>query len=577
MSNFFRKLVKKEKDPNSPKNIRRSSPKIKRSLNDSDSNIDSPYGDGSTPPYERRGEPNPNEPDVETTEEELENINFGPEGDADNAPEDKKSLWKKVSGLVGKDPMSLVSLPVYFFEPLTVLECQIEPLRFVELIEKASECTDSIDRLMYITAFNVAVFSSYVRTAKPFNPLLGETYEYIDKQGRYKSFCEQVSHHPPIGIAQTTSQLFDLQQESWITTKFWGNSLDVFSRGQNHLYLNKTGEHYTWKVPSSICHNIIFGKMWIEHYGELTVENHNTGEKAIINFQKSGWFEGTQKKISGGIFDAQGNTVVNVTGKWDKYVKAKKVSEQQRKGSSEITLWEAIVEPPEKINKWKHGSWIQSLNERTKEYEEVLPKSDSRLRMDRIYLEKEENKLANKEKNRIEEKERAKRREREVRGETWQPVYFKKRDDSKYGYRWDFNGKYWDERDKRVDSVISSKSGDPNFNADLIPEYDDSKLNINVLSQRKLSRDLTNTSTPDATRHSTKIATLNKESHPPTIKENFEEEDVTTTTTTTTTTTNDKGELIYSDKNQAKLKSFKEDSKSHTYIYSSPTIGHGSR
>ena len=31
---------------------------------------------------------------------------------------------------------------------------------------------------------------------KPFNPLLGETYELVDKNYRY--FAEQVSHHPPI-------------------------------------------------------------------------------------------------------------------------------------------------------------------------------------------------------------------------------------------------------------------------------------------------------------------------------------------------------------------------------------------
>lgn len=34
------------------------------------------------------------------------------------------------------------------------------------------------------------------RTKKPFNPMLGETYELVTKDFRY--FSEQVSHHPPI-------------------------------------------------------------------------------------------------------------------------------------------------------------------------------------------------------------------------------------------------------------------------------------------------------------------------------------------------------------------------------------------
>jgi len=33
--------------------------------------------------------------------------------------------------------------------------------------------------------------------SKPFNPLLGETFEFVSP-GHYKYIAEQVSHHPPI-------------------------------------------------------------------------------------------------------------------------------------------------------------------------------------------------------------------------------------------------------------------------------------------------------------------------------------------------------------------------------------------
>lgn len=167
MSNFFKKLVKKDGTPKSSRKSKSESPVGKYDMNGNQVVPDtaSSYSDDSnslSDSYDKRGEPNIGE-QIDT----LDDYNFGNEiGDAESAPEDKKSLWKKVGGLVGKDPMSLVSLPVYFFEPLTVLECQLEPLRFVELIEKASTCSDSIDRLMYLTAFNIAVFSSYTRTGK---------------------------------------------------------------------------------------------------------------------------------------------------------------------------------------------------------------------------------------------------------------------------------------------------------------------------------------------------------------------------------------------------------------------------
>eukprot|EP01132_Coremiostelium_polycephalum_P000805 gene805-1001_t len=385
---------------------------------------------------------------------EIEQIDFGE--NAVEPPEEKKKLWSKVSGLVGKDTMSLVSLPVYFFEPITVLQSQIEPLRFVDLINKACEMDNSMDRMCYITAFNIAVFSSYVRTSKPFNPLLGETFEYIPWDGSYRTFGEQVSHHPPIGVVETSCEKFNLQQESWITTKFWGNSVDVFSHGQNHLYIPKYNDHYTWKVPSSCCHNIIIGKMWIEHHGMMTIQNQSTGERASINFHKSGWFEGSSKKISGEILDSNGKVRYLVTGKWNEAIILTKLDSNGVK-MSDFTIWKKEIDPAEKENKWKHGTFIQSLNDLPADYEKILPITDSRLRSDRRYLQAQDNKLANREKNRIEEMERAKRKERDSSGKTWNPVYFKKVLDKQFGYRWLFNGQYWRERETRVNAFEENK------------------------------------------------------------------------------------------------------------------------
>jgi len=50
------------------------------------------------------------------------------------------------------------------------------------------------------------------RTKKPFNPILGETYEYITDKHRY--FAEQVSHHPPVTAFNLESEGFQLQSFS---------------------------------------------------------------------------------------------------------------------------------------------------------------------------------------------------------------------------------------------------------------------------------------------------------------------------------------------------------------------------
>lgn len=70
-----------------------------------------------------------------------------------------------------------------------------EDLEYHELLDKAAKCHSSLEQMCYVAAFSVSSYSTTVyRTGKPFNPLLGETYE-LDRQREsgYRSLCEQVS------------------------------------------------------------------------------------------------------------------------------------------------------------------------------------------------------------------------------------------------------------------------------------------------------------------------------------------------------------------------------------------------
>jgi len=69
--------------------------------------------------------------------------------------------------------------------------------------------------MIYVGVFNVAQYkSSLNRTVKPFNPLLGETYELDRPTFRY--FSEQVSHHPPVSATHATGKNGDYE--------YWMNS-----------------------------------------------------------------------------------------------------------------------------------------------------------------------------------------------------------------------------------------------------------------------------------------------------------------------------------------------------------------
>lgn len=69
-----------------------------------------------------------------------------------------------------------------------------EDLEYHELLDKAAKCQNSLEQMCYVAAFAVSAYSTTVyRTGKPFNPLLGETYELDRKrESGYRSLCEQV-------------------------------------------------------------------------------------------------------------------------------------------------------------------------------------------------------------------------------------------------------------------------------------------------------------------------------------------------------------------------------------------------
>ena len=67
------------------------------------------------------------------------------------------------------------------------------------------------------------------------------------------------------------------------------SGLKVQPIGLQHVYLNRTGEHFSINRPTSFVKNLIFGTMYIEQVGEMTVTNYQTGEVCVVEFKAEGW------------------------------------------------------------------------------------------------------------------------------------------------------------------------------------------------------------------------------------------------------------------------------------------------
>lgn len=134
--------------------------------------------------------------------------------DYDNRP--RISLWGILKSMIGKD-MTKMTLPVSFNEPTSLLQRVAEDLEYTDLLDMAASRANSMERLVYIAAFAASEYASTIgRVAKPFNPLLGETFEYARPDKGYRFYIEQVSHHPPIGAAYADSPHWDY----WVSIQF---------------------------------------------------------------------------------------------------------------------------------------------------------------------------------------------------------------------------------------------------------------------------------------------------------------------------------------------------------------------
>ena len=114
-----------------------------------------------------------------------------------------------LKSMIGKD-MTKMTLPVSFNEPTSLLQRVAEDMEYTDLLDTAADRVDSTERMVYVAAFAASEYASTIgRVAKPFNPLLGETYEYVRPDKGYRFFIEQVSHHPPIGAAWAEAPKWD--------------------------------------------------------------------------------------------------------------------------------------------------------------------------------------------------------------------------------------------------------------------------------------------------------------------------------------------------------------------------------
>ena len=356
------------------------------------------------------------------------------------------SLWGILKSMIGKD-MTKMTLPVSFNEATSLLQRVAEDMEYTDSLDRAALSEDPTERALLVAAFAASEYASTIdRVAKPFNPLLHETYEYCRPDKGFRFIVEQVSHHPPIGAAHAESKNWEYYGESSVKSKFTGKSFDINPLGTWYLNLklaNGKSELYTWKKVNTAVVGILMGSPTVDNYGPMIVTNNTNKVEARLEFKARGWRGADAYKVSGTVVDEQGTERWVINGKWNDKLFARRAGE---KGESMI-IWASNPRP--KGVPFNLTTFAMSLNALDDALRPWLPPTDTRLRPDQRAMEEGKYDFAAVEKNRLEEKQRATRREREKKGLEHGARWFKQSKHPVTGDSyWEFTGEYWDVREQ---------------------------------------------------------------------------------------------------------------------------------
>lgn len=404
---------------------------------------------------------------------------------SDNRP--STSLWSVLKHSIGKD-LTRISFPVFFNEPTSMLQRMAEDMEFSECLDVAAQEEDPSRRIAFVAAFAMSNYSSTIgRIAKPFNPMLGETFEYVRLDKEYRYVSEQVSHHPPISACWAESPYWRYFGEVDAQNKFMGKSFEIRPTGVAHAELllpeewaphypkakclpsqGKVVEHYSWKKVTTSVSGFILGSPTIDHYGDMVITNHRTGDTCILTFKPRGWRGKDAFEISGSVRNADGEVTHEIAGRWNSQLICRAIGtgsgflhpDATVSGPASpnymaeyVLLWRNSEKMPAPFNLTPFAITLNDCPEDT--LKPYLCPTDCRLRPDQRAFEAGKYERASELKVKQEEKQRTTRRAREEgRLRPHQPRWFTSQTDVDTGERvWmpSFVGdtlEYWVEREK---------------------------------------------------------------------------------------------------------------------------------
>lgn len=325
---------------------------------------------------------------------------------------------------IGKDITSM-TMPISTNEPLSFLQKYTESLEYSNLIDGAfNSPLETGERILKISAFAISFLSSYrdkVRSIrKPFNPLLGETYELVHPDLNIRVITEKVVHKPFIMAARIDSTNWFINHALSPQQKFYGKTAEISMDGPLKLHFRKNNEFYEWSQPNTILRNIVSltGEKYNEPVDSITVKS-NTGYKCVVTFINANtrFTSNRSEKVELMVYKDKSSKPLPLvaSGSWTQEIKTNK---------GEV-IWRASELLPQHEKKYGFTKFSCCLNDMNRIHEKCAP-TDSRRRPDQRMYENGIVDDADELKLKLEENQRLRRKDSNGNDVVHQPKFFQR-------------------------------------------------------------------------------------------------------------------------------------------------------
>ena len=336
--------------------------------------------------------------------------------------------------------------PVYFNEPITMGQKQCEKFFYLDMLTKASkQIKDKPLQMCYICAFIIGeIFLNIGRFLKPFNPILGETYEYYENYHKFRYYAEQVKHKPQITAFIGETPEFAYYGDTLGDTSFkFLKGMELTFKNKINIFLKNSGSHYVYNRPIVYVKGLMKPPMYNDYSGTTIIEDINDKNiKCELNFIEQSWTSNVLGNFEGKAYSEDNEVKYLIGGNWQEEIYITDPDGNNKQVLLFLNKNSTYLQ--NSMEKYTLPFYSCNLNYMTEELKNSLPKNDSRFREDLRFMEKGEKFIERAQlyKNAYEEKQR-----KEIKDEGHQILYFleKKNEETEELY-YVPNGEYWERK-----------------------------------------------------------------------------------------------------------------------------------